>query len=122
MWTRIAFSPNPRGPKNATATVALLRKPDGETVGMIWHYTCHPTAVVPTDGISSDYPGAVRLGLREGLGEVPCLFAQGLSRNHLAKINTSMQNIDTRRVPQKKVSRVPVVKVVPADAVGEWQP
>jgi hypothetical protein len=75
--TSVGFAPNPSGPRDEQATVVLLRKRDGEMLGAIWHYTCHPTAVVPADVISSDYPGAVRRALRERFGEIPCVFAQG---------------------------------------------
>jgi hypothetical protein len=74
----VIFSPNPSGPKDEEATVAVFRKADdGQALGVIWHYTCHPTAVVPVDVISADYPGQVRRALRERFGEIPCVFAQG---------------------------------------------
>ena len=76
--TSVCFAPNPSGPRDELATVALLRKRDDRHVlGVIWHYTCHPTAVVPEDVLSSDYPGAARRALRERFGEIPCIFAQG---------------------------------------------
>jgi hypothetical protein len=56
----IAFAPNPSGSRDERVTVALLRKSDGKIVDLIWHYTCHPTAVVPQDVVSADYPGAAR--------------------------------------------------------------
>jgi hypothetical protein len=60
--TSTSFSPNPSGPRNEQATVALLRKhDDGKVLGVIWHYTCHPTAVVPANVISADYPGAAAI-------------------------------------------------------------
>ena len=63
--TSVTFSPNPSGPKDERATVILLRMTDGgQPLAVIWHYTCHPTAVIPDTVISSDYPGAVRLALR----------------------------------------------------------
>jgi hypothetical protein len=74
----VSFAPNPSGPRDERVTVALLRKADdGQTLGIIWHYTCHPTAVVPENVISADYPGAVRRALRQRLGELPCVFVQG---------------------------------------------
>jgi hypothetical protein len=74
----VVFSPNPSGPKDEDATVIVLRKiGDGKPLAALWHYACHPTAVVPTDVISADYPGAVRAMLRARFGEIPCLFAQG---------------------------------------------
>ena len=76
--TSVLFSPNPSGPKNEVATVVLLRGTgDARPLAMIWHYTCHPTAVVPEDVISADYPGAARRALRERLGKIPCVFVQG---------------------------------------------
>src|ERR1700722_19590509 len=76
--TSVTFSPNPSGPRDETATAVLFRKTDdGQPLGVIWHYTCHPTAVVPENVISADYPGAVRQALRERFGEIPCVFAQG---------------------------------------------
>jgi hypothetical protein len=72
------LSPNPSGPRNDTATVILLRtKEDAPPLAAIWHYTCHPTAVVPVSAISADYPGTVRRALRECFGEIPCVFVQG---------------------------------------------
>jgi len=76
--TSVLFSPNPSGLKDEEATVALFRKADdGRALGVIWHYTCHPTAVVPVEVVSADYPGSVRRALREHFGEIPCAFAQG---------------------------------------------
>lgn len=76
--TSMAFAPNLSGPRDERATVVLLRKADdGQPLGVLWHYTCHPTAVVPDDVISADYPGVVRRALRQRFGEIPCAFALG---------------------------------------------
>jgi hypothetical protein len=76
--TSMSFAPYPSGPRDEGATVALLRKADdGQVLGVLWHYTCHPTAVVPDNVVSADYPGVVRRALRERFGEIPCVFAQG---------------------------------------------
>ena len=76
--TSTSFAPNPSGAKNEQATVVLLRKrDDAKVLAVIWHYTCHPTAVVPANVISADFPGAVRRALRECFGDVPCVFVQG---------------------------------------------
>ena len=76
--TSVSMAPNPDGATDELATVLLLRRvDDGEVIGVIWHYTCHPTAVVPDNVISSDYPGTVRRALRKQFGEIPCVFAQG---------------------------------------------
>ena len=87
--TSIAFAPNPSAPRDERATVVLLRTSHGKLVGLIWHYTCHPTAVVPQDVVSADYPGAVRRALRERFGEIPCVFAQGFCGDIRPNIKTS---------------------------------
>ncbi len=79
--TSTIFSPNPSGPRDEQATVGLLRKDDGQVLGAIWHYTCHPTSVSPANVISADFPGAVRRALRENFGEIPCVFVQGFCGN-----------------------------------------
>jgi hypothetical protein len=72
------MAPNPAGPVDERATVALLRRTrDDKAVAVLWHYTCHPTAVVPDDAMSADYPGAVRQALRDCFGDLPCIFVQG---------------------------------------------
>ena len=74
----VVMAPNPQGPTDESTTVLLLRRADdAKVIGAIWHYTCHPTAVIPDNVISSDYPGVVRRALREQFGAIPCVFAQG---------------------------------------------
>ena len=90
--TSVLFSPNPSGPKNEEATVALFRRADdGQVLGVLWHYTCHPTAVVPVDVISADYPGQVRRALRARFGEIPCVFAQGFCGDIRPNITVSQK-------------------------------
>ena len=98
-WTSVLFSPNPSGPKNEEATVTLFRRADdGQALGVLWHYTCHPTAVVPVEVISADYPGQVRRALRERFGEVPCVFAQGFCGDIRPNITVSQKPGWTRRL------------------------
>ena len=74
----VSMAPNPSGPRDELATVVLLRKlDDGQVLAALWHYTCHPTAVVPENVVSADYPGAVRAAMRQRFGEIPCVFVQG---------------------------------------------
>ena len=76
--TSFSMAPNPRGPVDERATVALLRRAkDDKPIAVLWHYTCHPTAVVPENVISADYPGIIRRTLRERFGDIPCIFVQG---------------------------------------------
>lgn len=74
----VNMAPNPEGPKNELATILLLREVKDERVlCVMWHYTCHPTSVVPESVISADYPGVVRRALQKQFGKIPCVFAQG---------------------------------------------
>ena len=76
--TSTVMAPNPEGATDEVATVLLLRRADDDAViAAIWHYTCHATAVIPFDVVSADFPGVVRRALRERLGDIPCVFAQG---------------------------------------------
>jgi hypothetical protein len=96
-WTSMSLAPNPSGPRDERATVALLRgTDDGQVLGAIWHYTCHPTAVVPENVISADYPGAVRRALRERFGPIPCIFLQGFCGDVRPNIATSPLNVGWR--------------------------
>jgi hypothetical protein len=95
--TSVSLAPNPSGPKDEQATVVLLRKADnGQALGVIWHYTCHPTAVVPANVISADYPGAVRRALRQRFGEIPCVFVQGFCGDIRPNMATSTEAIGLR--------------------------
>jgi len=76
--TGICFAPDPLGPTDERITVVMLRHAkEKHVLGVMWHYACHPTAVVPDNMISADYPGVVRQALRQRFGEVPCIFIQG---------------------------------------------
>jgi hypothetical protein len=119
--TSVTFSPNPSGPKDERATVVLLRKTaDGRPLGIIWHYTCHPTAVIPENVISSDFPGAVRLALRERFGEIPCLFAQGFCGNIRPNIAASPQKIALRERLGQMIRIIAFGNLFPTLSAGDW--
>jgi hypothetical protein len=119
--TSVTFSPNPSGPKNERATIVLLRKADDQRVlGAIWHYTCHPTAVMPDNIISADYPGAVRLALRERFGDIPCLFAQGFCGNIRPDIQASPQKVGLRERIRKLIRVVAFGNLFPTLSAGDW--
>jgi hypothetical protein len=118
--TSVTFSPNPSGPRDEVATVVLLRKADGQALGVIWHYTCHPTAVIPDDVISSDYPGAVRLALRERFGEIPCLFVQGFCGNVRPNIRPSAKKTGLRERLQRIVRIVAFGNLFPTLSAEDW--
>ena len=116
----VTFSPNPSGPKHEAATVVMLRKADGQPLGLIWHYTCHPTAAIPSDAISSDYPGAVRLLLRERFGDIPCIFAQGFCGNIRPDIRPSGQKAGLRERIQGIIRAVLFGNLFPTVSAHDW--
>jgi hypothetical protein len=119
--TCMSFAPNPSGPKDEQATVALIRRADdGRTLGVIWHYTCHPTAVVPENVISSDYPGAVRRSLRERFGDIPCVFAQGFCGDIRPNITTSAQKIGVRRRLRRIIRTIVSGPLFAAPCAEDW--
>ena len=105
--TSVSLAPNLSGPKDEKATVILLRKvDDGKILGVVWHYTCHPTAVVPENAISADYPGAVRRALRQRFGEVPCVFAQGFCGDIRPNIAAPTQTVGLRQRLRRMIRTV----------------
>lgn len=76
--TSTVMAPDPGGPTDELVTVLLLRRAkDDAVIAAVWHYTCHATAVMPLNVVSADFPGAVRRGLRQRYGDIPCVFVQG---------------------------------------------
>jgi hypothetical protein len=118
--TSVTFSPNPSGPKDEAATVVMFRKADGQALGVIWHYTCHPTAVTPEDVVSADYPGAVRLALRERFGDIPCLFVQGFCGNVRPNIKPSAKKTGWRERLQRIVRIVAFGNLFPTLSAEDW--
>jgi hypothetical protein len=119
--TSVSMAPDPQGPTDERATVLLLRRADdGEAIGVIWHYTCHPTAVIPDNVVSSDYPGAVRRALRKQFGEIPCVFVQGFCGD----IRPNMRRSEPRTSVRDRLRRVFRAVVsgpsFPTPAAGEW--
>jgi hypothetical protein len=118
--TSIAFAPNPSAPRDERATVVLLRTSHGKLVGLIWHYTCHPTAVVPQDVVSADYPGAVRRALRERFGEIPCVFAQGFCGDIRPNIKTSARWRTRLRQMIRMIASGPLFAPPSAEEWARW--
>jgi hypothetical protein len=118
--TSVAFSPNPSGPKDERVTVALLRNAARQPLGAIWHYTSHPTAVIPVDVISADYPGTVRLALRERFGQIPCLFAQGFCGDIRPDIKPSAQKTRLRERVLRIVRIVAFGNLFPNLVAEDW--
>ena len=119
--TSTVLAPNPSGPTNEIATVMVLRQvDDGRPLGVIWHYTCHPTAVVLDDVISADYPGAVRSALREEFGTIPCIFLQGFCGDTRPNIPSSEHSIPLRKRLMKVARTVASGPTFPTPTVDDW--
>lgn len=119
--TSVTFSPNPSGPRDERATVILLRVTGGgQPLAMIWHYTCHPTAVIPDNVISADFPGVVRLALRQRFGEIPCLFVQGFCGNIRPNIAAAPQRTSLRERIGRMIRIVAFGNLFPNLSAGDW--
>ena len=117
----VVMAPNPQGPTDERATVLLLRRADdAKVIGVIWHYTCHPTAVIPDNVISSDYPGAVRRALRERFGEIPCVFAQGFCGDIRPNMRRAAPGASFRDRLRRIIRTIMSGPSFPAPAAGEW--
>jgi len=120
-FTSVSMAPDPQGPTDELATVLLLRRADdGKPIGVIWHYTCHPTAVIPDNVVSSDYPGAVRRALRQQFGEIPCVFVQGFCGDTRPNMRGSERRASVRDRLHRVLRTVMSGPSFPTPAAGEW--
>lgn len=70
---------NPQGSADDTLIVVKVLASDGQPIGSIVNYACHPTTLAwDNQLISPDFPGAMR-ELVENVTGAPCLFLQGAS-------------------------------------------
>jgi hypothetical protein len=117
----IAMAPDPQGATQELATVVLLRRADnGEVIGAIWHYTCHPTAVVPSNAISSDFPGAVRRALRAQFGDIACVFVQGFCGDVSPMLRPAARTSGLRERLRRFARKVMSGPTFPAAAAQDW--
>lgn len=72
---------NPDVPADDTVMVGrVVRVSDGELIGTLVNYACHPTSLGWDNKlISPDYIGAMREKIESETGGVPCVFLQGAS-------------------------------------------
>jgi hypothetical protein len=117
----VAMAPDPQGVTEELATIVLLRRTDGaDVMGIIWHYTCHPTAVIPGNVVSSDFPGAVRRALRARFGNVACVFAQGFCGDISPKLQPSTGKPGFRERLRRLVRKAVSGPTFPTAAAEEW--
>ncbi|QQS13738.1 MAG: hypothetical protein IPK81_05840 [Rhodospirillales bacterium] len=75
-----AMAPNQAGPSDPAITVWLLTDAAGAVVGVVWHFTCHPTGAPDPDAVTAEFPGIVRAALRARFGAgLPVVFLQGFA-------------------------------------------
>jgi len=116
-----SFAPNPSGPKAEQATLLLLRRADdGKVLAVLWHYTCHPTAVVPANVVSADYPGAVRAAIRKQYGAIPCLFMQGFCGDIRPNIE-ALQPIGWRQRVRNTLRTMVSGPAFPSPSAEDWR-
>lgn len=120
-FTSVSMAPDPQGPTDELVTVLLLRRADdGKAIGVIWHYTCHPTAVTPDNVVSSDYPGVVRRALRQQFGEIPCVFIQGFCGDIRPNMRGSERTASFRDRLRRALRTLMSGPSFPTPAAGEW--
>jgi len=117
----VNLAPNPQGAKDEGSTVALFRNvDDGKVLAAIWHYTCHPTAVIPDDVISSDFPGAVRRALRQRFGQIPCVFVQGFCGDVRPNMAVSMQATGLAQRLRRMIRKVASGPSFASPSASDW--
>jgi hypothetical protein len=68
----------PANPADDTVLVGRITRADGEVVGTLVNYACHPTTLAWDNVLlSPDYIGAMRETVEAGTGDAPCLFLFG---------------------------------------------
>jgi hypothetical protein len=72
---------NPAGPEDDTVLVGrVTREADGNVMGVIVNYACHPTTLAWDNRlISPDFVGAMREVVEREIGGAPVMFLQGAS-------------------------------------------
>ncbi|MGQ0686664.1 hypothetical protein [Bradyrhizobium sp.] len=120
--TGTVMAPNPEAPTEEPATVLLLRRADDDKViAAIWHYTCHATAVIPSDVISADFPGAVRRTLRQRFGEIPCVFVQGFCGDISPKIAGTVPREGVRNRLRRLARKLVSGPTFPPRVAADWE-
>jgi hypothetical protein len=118
----IAMAPDPLGVTEELATVVLLRRVNSdEVIGVVWHYTCHPTAVIPRNVISSDFPGAVRRALRARFGDIACVFAQGFCGDVSPMLRPAARTSGLRERLRRIARKVMSGPTFPAAEAEDWK-
>jgi hypothetical protein len=77
----VAIAPNPKGPCDPQVRVAVLRRPDGAPLAVVWNYACHPVFYPRDTAATAEFAGYVRRAVRMHFGDedLPVIFLQGFA-------------------------------------------
>src|SRR5262249_38748434 len=75
----ISMGPDPNGPRNDHARLAVFADESSAPIAALVTWACHPASRPIRDQVSSEFIGFVRDGLRRKLGPIPIVFLQGFS-------------------------------------------
>jgi hypothetical protein len=84
----ISMGPNPRGPRNATARLAVFKNESNQSIAALVSWSCHPSARPVRDEVSPEFIGFARDALRRRLGPIPIVYLQGFSGDVRANVRT----------------------------------
>jgi hypothetical protein len=74
----MSIFPNPTGPNDNELRLLRVEDENGNLLAVVWGISCHPTDWPVLGELSSDFPGGVRIAIRQAAAEgVPVLFLQG---------------------------------------------
>ena len=84
------MGPDPRGPCNDLARLAVFADARGRAIGALVTWACHPSARPVRDEVSSEFIGVARDALRRRLGPIPIVYLQGFSGDVRANVPMSV--------------------------------
>ncbi len=77
-WMRM-FPNNNQAIDSKLRVFQLICKNTKQCMGLIWNFACHPVMYHSPMNVSAHFPGDVRTGMRQVLGDIPVVFLQGFS-------------------------------------------
>jgi len=79
---KVKMLPNSSGPIDNQLRCWMINTLAGEKLGIIWNYSCHPTAYPKEKVVHPDFPGDVRNLFRKAIHkDIPVLFFPGFLGN-----------------------------------------
>jgi hypothetical protein len=77
----VVMAPNPKGPCDPRVRIAVLRRPGGSPLAVVWNYACHPVFYPRDTAATAEFAGRVRAAIRRRFRDetLPVLFLQGFA-------------------------------------------